>query len=244
MSRPIEIQSLRFVTAVTILGVATILLLSGLAPASGGSFSVSPPYHGKWSSSNQTLLGGCGHKAIQSRNLMFNLTSGNATLEQRAVSQNPGCRYTVANATALVEFIGATFYVPVGAYHVEINWSISWTVNVSVSPLNASAWPAACAGVEIDGQLVDSAGVKYISNKDWTGGPPCAGMGARGQLMHRVSHPRIYIDATFKAGTYTVETWVDDFVGTYVPSQGGSALASVNVGSFGNHAQLKSIYVS
>lgn len=172
--------------------------------------------------------------------MRFNLTAGNATLFLQALSANRGCSsYTIDNASSQVSFVSSWISIPTGNHRFVVNWTVAWTINISVVVRRATSPPNAYAWVDVDGYVLDSRGGSLFSTQSWFAG----GYSSTG-TYRGYANATVVVPAYLRAGAYSVITFVEAAVTTFIPNQGGTSMASVNVATGGNFAHLNSISVS
>jgi hypothetical protein len=185
--------------------------------------------------------GGCSSVGL-SVSPFFNTTTGHGFLASNASARScPG-----GNSSALWEMDAVlespVFTTTTGAHHLRVNWSLSFAVNLSAHRggvhQNASAYYEVGAFVQLVNTTTDTdvAGVEYqpiFTDALYSG--------TYSHAYHKVAVTSYFNATLSKTQHYVWEAYVYCDLFTFVTTGSSSAFASVNVGSGGNTAVVKSV---
>jgi hypothetical protein len=231
--------------------LALVVVLVGSAsgaPALAGAGPVTKTWTAPYTASQFGILiaslGGCSSVGLQV-SPFFNVTSGLAYVSDNASARScPGTNSTVFwEMDAVLE--SAAFTTTTGVHHVKASWSLNFVVDLAAhrgkTSQNATASYELAASLELVDLTTDTDVIGNITNALFTH-TIYTGTYSHTYLKDPVTS---YFNGTLsKKDRYAFEAYVFNDLDVSVTPGSSSASASVNLGSAGNDAVLKSVTMS
>lgn len=204
-----------------------------------------PPYAGTGYTVSAGLPFQCASLFL--RPSSFNLTTGVARMGLNASARYCGGGSTLqssANAS-LGAILNLTFHLTKGHHSVAFGWNVVGIISVQVASRNAARPVGACTYLDFSQTTLTGPGT-IMGNPtttvpaSWATSPASNPICASGNSAVTVRGHGVFsnfFNASFRAGTYTLQIVFDIQEGSYV-SVPGRAHVDVNVGSGGAYAQL------
>jgi hypothetical protein len=224
--------------------VGIIALLIGNAAASDVASPValkklSAPYAGTATATVFEVLGGCGYSAKVPVSPSFDLKTGRALLSAKAAAHSCGSANSTAFIGAEPWFTSSPFSGVGGTRHMVETWVLNLSVDLVI--VSGNGEDTAYFYVEPWITLTDlttlssySVGTTILTHTIWAGGTYSHNYTER--------HAAVSFNFTLNAtNSYEIGAQLDIGVGVFVAPGAGSASASLDMGSPGWSATLRSI---